>query len=267
MKVVWVVSGCSSGLGRTWMHAVIADRGEYVIGITRSESVAQELQHAYGGYFIPCVADVDDEQTVSNKLLGLCADMNLVPTRIVTAAAYAQFGTLEDLTNAQIRQQFKTNVEGTLNVIRPLIPILRASTHPSRILLVSSMSGVACWPLLGAYQISKYAIEAVSDTLRHELYDFNIQVGCIEPGPHQTGWATQYAQREALSDAYNKEALMQRCSCGYDVKDPKASLPFFWKMFDEDVMPARIATSLEFVDFAVSQQYEKINTWRKFCAK
>jgi NAD(P)-dependent dehydrogenase (short-subunit alcohol dehydrogenase family) len=124
------------------------------------------------------------------------------------------------------------------------------------------MSGIACWPLLGAYQISKYAIEAISDTLRQELLGTDIQVGCIEPGPHKTGWAIQYARHTDINPSYNSSDLKARSSCGYTVQDPTASLPFFWKMFDTPVMPRRIATTREFVDFAIQEAQDKIQDWR-----
>ncbi|MBU2849937.1 SDR family NAD(P)-dependent oxidoreductase [Acidithiobacillus ferrivorans] len=257
---VWVLSGCSSGLGRCWTDSIIMGRQERVIGITRSQEAAEEMERTYQGLFIPCVADVQNSVLLAEKLIRTVSAFEQ-PNRVVTAAGFAQFGTLEDLSIEQIREQFSTNVEGTLNVIRPLLPILR-KRGSSRILLVSSMSGVACWPLLGAYQISKHAIEAISDTLRQELKGSGIQVGCIEPGPHKTGWATTYARRTQVGPDYDAADLVSRASCGYTIQDPTASLPFFWKMFDSPIMPRRIATSREFVEFAVKEAQGKIRDWR-----
>ncbi|PLY42146.1 hypothetical protein CSZ94_12285 [Janthinobacterium sp. ROICE36] len=256
----WVISGCSSGLGRCWTDSIITGRKERVIGITRSTAAAEEMGKLYGDLFVACVANVDDAETLAEKLAQAIRVAGK-PNRIVTAAGYAQFGTLEDLSSERIRDQFKTNVEGTLNVIRPLLPILREA-GPSRILLVSSMSGVACWPLLGAYQISKYAVEAISDTLRRELLGTDIQVGCIEPGPHKTGWATTYARREETSPPYHAADLAAAARCGYTIQEPSSSLPFFWNMFDAPVMPRRMATSREFVDFAIAEAEQKIQEWR-----
>jgi len=255
----WVISGCSSGLGRCWTNSIILDRQECVIGITRSHEAAEDMTEIYKDLFIPCVADVRDSVLLAKKLSDIVQAVSDI-TRVVTAAGYAQFGTLEDLSNEQIRDQFQTNVEGALNVIRPLLPILRKN-NSSRILLVSSMSGVACWPLLGAYQISKFAIEAISDTLRQELRDSGIQVGCMEPGPNKTGWATKYARHIEISKDYNQADLLARASCGYTIQEPETTLPFFWKMFDSPIMPRRIATSREFVDFAVKEAQEKIQDW------
>jgi NADP-dependent 3-hydroxy acid dehydrogenase YdfG len=257
---IWLISGCSSGLGRCWTHSIISERGDMVIGITRSKEAAEEMKDRYKNLFIPCVANVEEPEQLTKKMME-AIDTVGIPNRVVTAAGFAQFGTLEDLSNQQIREQFSTNVEGTLNVIKPLLPMMR-NRSPSRILLVSSMSGVACWPLLGAYQISKYAIEAISDTLRHELSGTNIQVGCIEPGPHKTGWATTYARRTEISTAYDAMELRKKASCGYVIQDPTASLPYFWKMFDTPIMPKRIATSKEFVNFAVKEAEERIREWR-----
>ncbi len=256
----WVISGCSSGLGRCWMDSIITEHQERVIGITRSAEAADKLVQQYQDLFIPIIADVQDAKLLKEKLIKIVQRVG-TPNRIVTSAGYAQFGTLEDLSNEQIQAQFKTNVEGTLNIIKPLLPLMR-ELESSRILLVSSMSGVACWPLLGAYQISKHAIEAISDTLWHELKGTGIQVGCIEPGPHKTGWATTYARRTEIGPGYDAEDLMKRVSCGYKVEEAAASLPFFWKMFETPEMPRRISTSRQFVEFAIEKAHEKIQDWR-----
>ncbi|WP_212112450.1 SDR family NAD(P)-dependent oxidoreductase [Bartonella queenslandensis] len=256
----WLISGCSSGLGRCWTDAIIREREGRVIGVTRSFKVAREMENLYKGNFIPCVADVRDEQYLAVILPKLAQKVG-TPSRIVAAAGYAQFGTLEDLSTEHLRQQFATNVEGTLNIIKPMLPLMRQLTE-ARILLVSSMSGLACWPLLGAYQMSKYAIEAMGQTLRLELDDTAIQVGIIQPGPYRTGWATTSAQRQAISAAYNCETLSKRAMCGFNIEEPQASLPFFWKMFDTPTMPVMLATSSVFVDFLCTQIQEKIHMWR-----
>ncbi|WP_223286046.1 SDR family NAD(P)-dependent oxidoreductase [Kocuria atrinae] len=256
---IWVVSGCSSGLGRCWTESIIEERGEKVIGITRSQKAANKMARVHGDLFIPLIADVRDSELLRTKLTEV-GDLVGAPNRIVTAAGFAQFGTLEDLSNEQIRAQFATNVEGTLNVIRPLLPMMR-ERGSARILVVSSMSGTACWPLLGAYQISKYAVEALSDTLRQELRGSGIEIGCIEPGPHKTGWATTYARRTEVGPAYDAEDLIARSSCGFTIEDPVASLPFFWKMFDAPVMPRRIATSPEFVELAAQKAQDMVRDW------
>src|SRR4051812_25128078 len=101
---IWVISGCSSGLGRCWTHSVIADRHDLVIGITRSREAASEMAATYQGSFTPCIADVRDAEQVASELQRAVAEVG-VPNRVVTSAGYAQFGTLEDLTNAQLREQ------------------------------------------------------------------------------------------------------------------------------------------------------------------
>ncbi|MCL6413064.1 SDR family oxidoreductase [Pantoea agglomerans] len=256
----WLISGCSNGLGRCWTESVIHEYGDRVIGITRSVEAAQEMTALYPEHFIPCIADVRDEEYLARILPQLAKDFG-IPSRVVTSAGYAQFGTLEDLSTEQLRQQFATNVEGTLNVIKPVLPLMR-QLDEARILLVSSMSGVACWPLLGAYQMSKHAIEAMGQTLRHELEGTSIQVGVIQPGPYRTGWATTSAQRQPIGSEYDGEALKKRATCGFNIEDPKASLPYFWRMFNTPEMPEMLATSAEFVDLICAQAEEKVKKWR-----
>ena len=133
----------------------------------------------------------------------------------------------------------------------------------SRILLISSMSGVSCWPLLGAYQISKYAIEALAETLRLELEEFNIQVGVLQPGPYRTKWSNESACRKEVSETYNSAELYKRARCGYTIEETQQSLPFFWAMFREKKMPKRIVSSKELAQRAITEAKNKIIDWKK----
>lgn len=97
-------------------------------------------------------------------------------------AAYGQPGAVEDLSREVIREQFETNLFGTLELTNLIVPIMRRQGH-GRIIQCSSILGLVAMPYRGAYSASKFALESLSDTLRLELMGTNIQVALIEPGP------------------------------------------------------------------------------------
>ncbi|MGW1188310.1 SDR family NAD(P)-dependent oxidoreductase [Streptomyces sp. NPDC002559] len=96
-------------------------------------------------------------------------------------------GPVEDVTEEQARAQFETNFFGALRVTQAVRPVLReqGSRH---ILQMSSIAGMASWPMLGLYRASKWALECMTDALAQEVARFGIHVTLLEPGPFRTDW-------------------------------------------------------------------------------
>jgi NAD(P)-dependent dehydrogenase (short-subunit alcohol dehydrogenase family) len=103
---------------------------------------------------------------------------------LVNTAGYGHPGPLEEVSDADLRRQFETNVFGLMAVTRAFLPQLKA--RRGRLINLSSVGGRVTFPLFGAYHASKYAVEAMSDALRNELAPWGIKVAIIEPGPIKT---------------------------------------------------------------------------------
>ena len=97
-------------------------------------------------------------------------------------AGYGQFGAVEDLTRALIREQFETNLFGHIELINLFIPLMRKQNE-GRIIFNSSVLGLVSLPFTSAYNATKFAMEAFARSLRLELKNTNIKVSLIEPGP------------------------------------------------------------------------------------
>lgn len=121
------------------------------------------------------------------KSVGAAADRALELTEgklfaLFNNAAYGQLGAIEDLPGETLRRQFEVNFFSWHDLSRRLIPCMRANGE-GRIVQCSSVLGLISPPLRGAYNASKYALEALSDAMRHELAGSGVQVSLIEPGP------------------------------------------------------------------------------------
>jgi len=99
--------------------------------------------------------------------------------------AYGQPGAIEDLSRDVLRQQFETNLLGTVELTNLVIPIMRQQGY-GRIIQCSSVLGFVALKYRGAYNASKYALEGINDTLRLELQGSGIYVSSIQPGPIST---------------------------------------------------------------------------------
>lgn len=248
---IWLFSGVSSGLGEQWARYLLK-QGDQVVGITRQADLVGDLQRAYPHQFIPLEADIVNFQTLRSSL-DFLMDEKSIPyfSHVICAAGFAHFGTIEDVNPADLEKSFLVNVVGSRNVAVAGLERMR-SHGDRRILFVSSMAGLHCWPNLGTYQISKYGVRALSDTLREELAQHGVQVGCLYPGPHlNTGWATKYAKRTSPSLRYDAKWLEKNSRCGFELFNPAESLKAFKHVITSDPMPAYSTTHREVAEMCV----------------
>lgn len=190
-----LITGASRGIGRA-TAIKLASAGWTVYAGVRSETDGKQLAADAGANLIPLVLDITDA--------GHLADL---PNRfgghldaVVNNAGFALDGPVETLSLDDLRRQYEVNVIGHVGVTQAVLPLLRAS-H-GRIVFVSSLSGRLSTPLTGAYNSSKFAIEALADALRIELRRWKLPVVLVEPGPVATDmWSGALDQHEATLNA------------------------------------------------------------------
>ena len=125
-------------------------------------------------------------------------------------AGYGVSGAVEELTEQQVRKQIEVNLFGALWVTQAALPILREQGS-GWIVQVSSIGGLAAFPLIGIYHASKWALEGFSESLRQEVEPFGIKVLMVEPSRFRTDWAGSSMDRAEPIDAYLEiEAIADR---------------------------------------------------------
>lgn len=173
-----VITGSSSGIGRCIAFG-LADRGYRVFATVRNEADVDGLSH-FGLESLQL--DLSSSQSVSEAVAVILDHTGGELYGLINNGAYGQTGAVEDLSREVLRAQLETNLLGTHELTIKLIPAFRAHGQ-GRIVQISSILGLVCLPYRGAYQASKYALEALSDTMRLELNGSGIFVSLIEPGP------------------------------------------------------------------------------------
>ncbi|MDW8326749.1 MAG: SDR family NAD(P)-dependent oxidoreductase [Anaerolineales bacterium] len=201
-----LITGCSSGFGRaTALH--LAQRGWRVLAVVRKVADAENLRAEALQKNItlePLVCAITDDAQVAE--LGRTVAM-LSPTldALLNNAGTAYPGPLEILPLADLRAQLEINVVAQVAVTQALLPLLKAAR--GTILNVSSMGGRMAFPVTGAYHASKFALEALSDSLRLELAPFGVKVVVIEPGGSPTAiWKAGEQNARALYTGGRAEA-------------------------------------------------------------
>ena len=191
MKTI-LITGATAGIGR---HAALelVRQGHHVIATGRREPAlatlkaeAATLSKTSGGRLDTLKLDVTDTASVASAVteVDTLTDGHGLDV-LVNNAGYGQMGPVEEVSDADLRRQYDTNVFGLMSVTRAFLPKMRARGD-GRIVNVGSIGGRYTFPLMGAYNSTKYAVESLSDALRNELAPFGVAVSIIEPGPIAT---------------------------------------------------------------------------------
>ncbi|MBI5331921.1 MAG: SDR family NAD(P)-dependent oxidoreductase [Betaproteobacteria bacterium] len=173
-----LITGCSSGIGLCAAQTLAA-RGWRVFATARGRDDVERLT-AMG--FDALRLDLDDSASLRAAVDEVLARTGGRLDALFNNGGFGQVGAVEDLTRDALREQFETNLFGWVELTNRVIPAMRRQGH-GRIVMNSSVLGYAAFAYRGAYNAVKFAVEGLTDTLRHELADTGIQVSLIEPGP------------------------------------------------------------------------------------
>ncbi len=179
-----LITGCSSGIGLTCARGLKA-RGWRVFATARQDADLKRLEaEALEAFYL----DYADAKSVAACAAEVAKRGGGRLDALFNNGAYGQPGAVEDVSRAVLEAQFAANVFGWHQLTRACLPLLRANGG-GRIVNCSSVLGLVAMKWRGAYNASKFAVEALSDTLRMELAGSNIHVVLIEPGPIATRFA------------------------------------------------------------------------------
>lgn len=180
-----LITGASTGIGEAC--ALEFDRlGWRVFATVRREADADALCQKASANLIPLLLDVTDPASIQHAaeqvrdIIGVSGLQGLINNAGVAIA-----GPLEFLPITELRQQLEVNVIGQVAVTQAFLPMLRQATH-ARIINIGSVSGLIAYPLLGPYNASKFALEALTDSLRMELKQWGIHVALVDPSAIKT---------------------------------------------------------------------------------
>ena len=185
-KQTILITGTSSGFGML-TAARLASKGHQVIAAMRNpgkQNVLLKEVKKRGGAVEVIYLDVTKPETIKKAFEKIVTKYEHLDV-LINNAGYGIGGFFEDLTEDEIRLQMETNFFGVQNVTREALHIMRPR-RSGKIINISSVAGFSTSPAFSAYNASKWALEAFSESLHHELKLFNIGVFLIEPGTYNT---------------------------------------------------------------------------------
>lgn len=217
-----LITGCSSGIGRC-LATGLKDRGYHVIASARKAADVSALAEAG---FESLVLDLDSSASIEQAVNEVGARTGGTLYALINNGAYGQPGAVEDLSREALRRQFETNLFGTQELTNRIMPMFRARNR-GRIIQISSVMGLVCLAYRGAYCATKFALEALSDTMRQELRDTNIHIVLIEPGPIRSRFRDNaFAAYQANIDAEHSAHREQYGAIERRLAGQAGSLPF-----------------------------------------
>jgi NAD(P)-dependent dehydrogenase (short-subunit alcohol dehydrogenase family) len=262
----WFITGASRGLGRSFAQAALA-AGDRVAATARDTSTLEDLVTEHGDAVAAIALDVTDRDAAFAAVREAHRRLGRLDV-VVNNAGYGVSGAIEELSEQQARGQVEVNLFGALWVTQAALPILREQGS-GWIVQVSSIGGLAAFPLTGIYHASKWALEGFSESLRQEVASFGIKVLMVEPSGFRTDWAGSSMDRAEPIAAYQQvEAIAERRAAqreennGSQPGNPDLAARALLETLDRDDPPFRLLLGNIAYDVAVDRYQLRLQEFR-----
>ncbi|MCT0161131.1 SDR family oxidoreductase [Lactiplantibacillus pentosus] len=199
-KKTWLITGVSSGFGRA-MTAQLLAAGNTVIGTVRNTAKVQDLIDQYPDTFICEILDVMDVPAI-HELVNRVATEHSIDV-LVNNAGYGLFGAAEELSDADIDKILATDLTGSIQMIRSVLPFMRKQQH-GQIIQISSYGGQVAFAGNSMYHAAKFGIEGFCESVAQEIAPFNIGMTIVEPGGARTEFRYGSAHVANLMKEYDE---------------------------------------------------------------
>lgn len=258
MKKTWFITGASRGFGRIWAEAALK-RGDQVTATARKLNDLADLKERFGDVVLPLALDVTDSGQVREVVQQSYAHFGRLDV-LVNNAGVSLLAATEEASDEQIRDMFDTNYFGMVRVLRAALPLLRKQGS-GHILGVSSGLGITAAPLIGFYSATKWAVEALHESLAQEVKAFGVKVTLVEPGAYATDFGKSAKVAEALEPyaEFRKQFLAHLADM--EMGAPEATAEAILKLVDADDPPLRLGLGNSILPRARAVYAERLATW------
>ncbi|QNR85814.1 SDR family NAD(P)-dependent oxidoreductase [Pedobacter riviphilus] len=260
---VWFITGASRGFGRVWATAAL-ERGDKVAATARNLSDIADLQEKYKENVLTLELDVTNYDQVEKTVQQAHEHFGRLDV-VLNNAGYSLVGTIEEATINQVKAMYNTNIFGAVAVIQAALPILRKQGY-GHILGTSSNLGHVVLPVIGYYSSSKWAFEAIHESLAAEVKSFGIKVTIIEPGAYATEFGSQASLKfadglDVYADFKAKffEGLQQ-----LERGNPEATPEAVFKIVDAEHPPLRFFLGSHNLPWIRTAYAERMATWEEW---
>jgi NAD(P)-dependent dehydrogenase (short-subunit alcohol dehydrogenase family) len=258
---VWLITGCSSGMGRDIAFEALAC-GYRVVTSARNPASLDEFLERFPDRARAVRLDVTDRDQIEHALAYTMQEFGQLDV-LINNAGYGYLAAIEEGDEADVRALFETNFFGTLAMTKAVLPHMR-SRRSGQIIHNSSQAGLMSKPGTGYYSMSKYAVEALNEALAEEVAPWGIQVSAIEAGPFRTDWAGRSMKQarspiEDYAESVHARTTMISAIDGNQPGDPKRAAKAVIDLVRSDNPPLQLLLGRIVLD----SYREKLETIRK----
>ena len=262
MKKTILITGASRGFGKIWAKAFLR-RGDNVIATARNLEHIDDLVEEFGAAVLSLRLDVTNRAQCFSVVKNASHHFGNLDV-VINNAGYGLFGAIEEISEQEARNQFDTNVFGSLWTTQAAIPIMKKQ-RKGHIIQVSSVLGLSVAPTMGMYSASKWAVEAINESMAGEVKEFGIHTTLIEPNRYDTEWAGPSAVRSKKIDDYDslKSAVfsqIQKLPAG----DPIATAAAILKIVDAEAPPLRVFFGKVGLPWVKNVYAERLSLWEEW---
>jgi NAD(P)-dependent dehydrogenase (short-subunit alcohol dehydrogenase family) len=263
----WLITGCSSGLGRSLAEGVL-DAGFNAVVTARDPAALQALVAAHPDTALAVALDVTKPDQVARAVAAAKDRFGGVDV-LVNNAGHGYRAAVEEGDEREVNDLFAANFFGAVAMIKAVLPGMR-ERRSGTILNVSSIAGRLAAPGSGYYSATKFALEGMSDALRKEVGPLGIRVTIIEPGAFRTEFAGRSLQQARANIADYRDTAGPRRkendkTHGTQPGDPARAAQTIIALVTGSALPVRLllgSDAVRIVGAEVDDQRREIDAWK-----
>ncbi|HEY0259472.1 MAG TPA: oxidoreductase [Lacisediminihabitans sp.] len=267
----WLITGCSSGLGRAIATAVL-DAGHNAVITARDPAKLAALAEAHPDTALALPLDVRDHGQVALVARQATERFGGIDV-LVNNAGHGYRSAVEEADAAEVQELFETNFFGPVDLIKQILPGMRAR-RAGTIINISSIAGRLSNPGSGYYSATKFALEGLSYGLRMEVAPLGIRVVIVEPGAFRTDFAGRSLQQSATAiEDYATTAGLRRKendhTDGKQLGDPARAAQAILTLAQSETLPLRVVLgtdAITVIETELERQHAELDAMRELSA-
>jgi len=238
----WFITGTSTGLGRLLTERLL-ERGDRVIATLRKSGTLDDLSEQFGDRLQVLTLDMTNTPAIRARVKEAFSKVGRIDV-VVSNAGYGLFGAAEELNDEQIERQIATNLTGSIQLIRAVLPYFREQ-KAGRVVQISSEGGQIAYPNFSLYHATKWGIEGFVESVAQEVAPLGIDFMLVEPGPTGTNFAAGLERATPMSCYDNTPAGEVRRAVDGEkfpiTGDAQKAVAAIIAAVDAKIMPKRLA--------------------------
>ncbi|SIO47803.1 NADP-dependent 3-hydroxy acid dehydrogenase YdfG [Burkholderia sp. GAS332] len=269
MSKVWFITGSAGGIGAGIARAALT-AGDLVVATDLDPERLQQVYAASAAHVLTAQLDIRDAAQAEAAVDAALARFGRIDV-LVNNAGYGQFGPFEEIEPEAIERQFATNVFGTFNVTRAVLPVMRRQ-RAGLVINMSSNGGFKGVRGASMYSSTKFAIEGFSEALAQEIADFGLKLTIVEPGAFRTDFLDDRSLKRGTHDLDDYADFRAKANAVFEARnhdqvgDPDKLGRALVQLANETNPPLRFvagADALKVVDDKLEYVAREVARWRE----